>query len=167
MSAGDCIGRQTVMRSLCLFALIAGRQQVLAEEPPVPLYSPEEALRLSYEPISRMVDDTTCERIEGVRLKNKNLYGAGGLTALYRMNSPKKPFRVTVTREDSVFVVRFPAKPNEVIVAKSISVAPGSNKVWYGKPTYSTCMVGTVQVGDLQKLNDEEVESKSQVPEPP
>ena len=136
----------------CLLVFHAG--YLRADEAEVPLFSKEEALKLVSEPISRMVDETTCERIEATGYADR-LMEAGTKSALFRMNKPSAPFMRVATREDGVFVARFPAYPNEVIVARSYIVDRRSGRYAYGQPLEATCVSGKVEVGDVLPVKEE------------
>lgn len=121
---------------------------VSAEE--VPLFSPEEAWQLAHEPRSRMIDDVTCERMEGVYLKSNEgprKVVAGSVSALFRSRDHGTPFLRVRTREDGVHVTRFPATTNEVITSRSYRFDERTKRHVYGRPFDSVCQAGEVKVG--------------------
>lgn len=126
----------------------------LAEESSVPLYSREEALALALEPRSRMLDDTTCEHIEGHSAGGRELR-PGARAVLFRRETPNAPFMRVVARRDGVSIARFQATAGEVIVSRGIYHVPGSRKPHYTAPTFSTCVAGNVQVGEALPVADE------------
>lgn len=145
------------MRSASLVLLCALACPVLGQEAPVPLFSPEEALVLSRKPISRMVDGSTCERIEGVhyrsddgRLRPRPYASA----SLFRKGSRREPFMRVMAREDGVFVVRFPASPGDVIYARAYRIDSESGQVHFGNATKSVCVAYKVDVGTPLPIKD-------------
>ena len=125
---------------------------VLAQEAPTSFYSPEEAWELAHRPVARMVDETTCERIEGSyrlgRPASDRAVLAGSHMALFRRGAIK-PFMYVQTRHDGVYVARFPAKPMEVIDGRSMEVDEENKRIYYGHRTWRTvCQAGNVEIGD-------------------
>ncbi|MBO9718254.1 MAG: hypothetical protein J7507_16000, partial [Pseudoxanthomonas sp.] len=72
----------------------------------------------------------------------------GGRSALFRKDNPRAPFMRVETREDGVFVARFPATPGEVIVGRVYSVDPRTRRFVYGAPMETTCRQDSVSVGE-------------------
>lgn len=139
-----------VSASCCLLAATGFTPVALADEPSVPLYTPEEALRLGKSPISRMLGGGVCERIDVVRYRHQNNPWspvAGADVALFRKGNRRHPFMQVVTREDGVYVARFPAQPGEVIYSRAFIVDPASGRRVYGKESRLICMGGKVDVG--------------------
>jgi len=145
---------------------LLGSAAVLAETPlapsgmageHAPLYSPQDAWQLAHAPQSWMVDETTCERVEGayhVAPDGSRQVLAGQHGALFREGS-RRPFMRVVTREDGVYVARFAAQPNEVIVARAYFVDPRTKRYAYGAPTESVCRAGEVSVSELVPVSEE------------
>lgn len=130
---------------------------VSAEE--VPLFSPEEAWQLAHEPQSRMIDDVTCERISGVYFPDSEeprKVLAGWPIGLFRSRRLGTPFLRVRTREDGVYVVRFPARPNEVITGRSYRLDPRTKRFVHGEPYDSVCLSGDVKVGELSPISEEQ-----------
>lgn len=125
----------------------------LAADSSVPLYSPKEALRLAKKPISRMVDDVTCERIAGMSYENKHLV-AHANAALFRSDNRRIPFLRVMTRKDGVYIARFSARPGEVIYGRGYILDSRTGKEIYGDEARSTCLPGSVSVGDLSPVAD-------------
>ena len=123
----------------------------LATDSSVPLYSPREALRLARKPVSRMVDDVTCERIAGMSYQDKHLV-ANAHAALFRADDRREPFLRVVTREDGVYVARFPARPGEVIYGRAYILDPKTGKEIYGDETRAVCQPGSVSIGTLSPI---------------
>ena len=126
---------------------------VSAEE--VPLFSPEEAWQLAHEPRSRMIDEVTCERFEGVYLRSNDgprKVIAGSVSALFRSRHRGSPFLRVRTREDGVHVTRFPATTNEVITSRSYRFDERTKRHVYGRPFDSVCQAGEVNVGGLTPI---------------
>jgi len=125
------------------------------EYPLVALFSAREAVQLAREPQSRMLDETTCERIEGVmwsRGNDRSMLRPGGIVLLYRAGR-RTPFMEVASREDGVFVARFPAKPGEVIYSQVAAVDPDTGQRQYGRKDFrSVCMNTVVQVGDAEQI---------------
>ena len=123
------------VRSICLALLSLMAFPVLAQKAPPPLYSPEEAWELARRLVARMVDETTCERIEGSyrlgRPASDKAVLAGSQMALFRRGA-KKPLMYVQTRQDGVYVARFPAKPMEVIDGRSMEVDEENKRIYYG-----------------------------------
>lgn len=153
--------------SLAMLGLIGVSIQVLSETSPaplalsyeeIPLYSPEDAWRLAHAPESRMVDATTCERIEGVfrvDRQGRRQVVAGAKSALFRKANQRIPFMRTEARDDGVYVARFTAKANEVIVARAYIVDPRSRRRIYGEPIELECRAGDVLVSDLMPVTEQ------------
>lgn len=127
---------------------ISGELRALEQGPQ--LYSVEQALELAATPLSRMLDEGTCERIEGTRRR-----GVGGewvpvpfsASVLYRKGS-REPFMRVSTREDGVYVARFPAIPGEIVYARAYLVDPATGQEHFGKPKAGVCApAGRVDVG--------------------
>ena len=121
---------------------------IQAEE--VPLFSPEEAWQLAHEPRSRMIDDTTCERVEGVYLQGSEgsrTVVADSVSALFRSRHRGTPFLRVRTRKDGVLVVQFPATPNEIITSRSYRFDERTKRHVYGRPFDSVCQASEVKVG--------------------
>ena len=129
--------------------VLAIASPAMARDESVPLYSPEEALQLAAKPAAYMVDDTTCERVEGQKGLNGGVAGAGATAALFRLDKPNKPFMRMRTRDDGVYVARFSANPNEVILSRAYTVDPRTKRFVYGEPTVAVCVAGKAEVGDL------------------
>ena len=53
-------------------------------------------------------------------------------SALFRADDRREPFLRVVTREDGVYVARFPAKPGEVIYGRGYIVDSRTGKEIYG-----------------------------------
>lgn len=130
---------------LLLLSFMAAAQEVDV----VPFYAQEQALKLSYEPVAYMVDDATCERVEGQRMADGRLVGEGATSALFRKDKPRVPFLRVRTRADGVYVARFSANPNEVILSRAYTVDPRTKRFVYGEPTVAVCVAGKAEVGDL------------------
>lgn len=114
--------------------------------------------------MSRMVDDVTCERIEGTAYQDKHLV-AGAHGALFRANSRREPFMRTVTRKDGVYVAQFQARPGEVIYSRAYILDSRTGKEIYGDETRSVCLPGNVSVGDVSPVTgDEAVQEKEDEP---
>ena len=118
------------------------------DERTVPLYPPDEALMLSKAPRAYMVDDTTCEWVQGQRLADGSLAGEGRNAALFRQERLTRPFLRAKTREDGVHVSRFQASPGEKIVARAYVIDPYTGRYIYGDATERTCIAGQATVGD-------------------
>jgi len=124
----------------------------------VPPFSPGEAWQLAHEPLSRMIDDVTCERIEGTYLVGSEASPAvisGSTSALFRADRKGTPFLRVRTREDGVYVVRFPARPNEVITSRSYRLDPYTKRFVYGEPSELICLAGEVRVGEPSSIPEE------------
>lgn len=155
---------------LALFGMLGSNAMALAEPPPapspsveeeVPLYSAEDAWRLAHAPESRMVDATTCERVEGVwrmDAQGNRQVVANSQVALFRKQNRRQPFMRVETRSDGVFVARFPAQPNEVIYAKTYRLDPQTKRYVYslGPPLETVCRAGKVSTGELEQVPDEQ-----------
>ena len=100
-----------------------------------------------------MVDGVTCERIAGMSYQNKYLV-ADARAALFRADSRQHPFLRVTTRKDGVYVARFPAKPGEVIYGRGYVLDPRTGKEIYGDEARSTCLPGSVSVGELSPVLD-------------
>ncbi|WP_028917460.1 hypothetical protein [Pseudoxanthomonas sp. J35] len=137
------------MRFMIPVALLLLPAQVPAQEDvdAPPFYPAEDARRLAYEPIAYMVDDETCERVEGHLLADGSLAGEGKKGALFRLDSPQRPFMRVATRADGVYVARFPASPGEVTLARAYVVDRRSRRYIYGKATVAKCVEGRAEVG--------------------
>ena len=139
--------------SLLLIAVGVVAPAALATDSSVALYSPREALRLARKPVSRMVDDVTCERIEGTTYQNKHPV-AGAHGALFRANRRGVSFMRVVTREDGVYVAHFPAKPGEIIYSRAYMLDSRTGKEIYGDETKSACLPGNISVGEPSPVMD-------------
>lgn len=145
---------------MALAALVIGSALPVSaqEHPPVALFSPQEAMQLARKPLSRMLDETTCERIEGVmwsRGNGRSMLRPGGMVLLYRAGR-RTPFMEVASREDGVFVARFPAKPGEVIYSQVVAVDPETGQRQYGRKDFrSVCMNTAVQVGDVVPVKED------------
>lgn len=125
----------------------------------VPLFSPEEAWQLAHEPRSRMIDDVTCERISGVYYPDSEeprKVLAGWPIGLFRSRRLGTPFLRVRTREDGVYVVRFPARPNEVITGRSYRLDPRTKRFVHGEPYDSVCLAGDVKVGEISPISEDQ-----------
>lgn len=120
----------------------------------VPLFTQEEARQLRYQPMSRMVDESNCERISAIWRADGAGPAVGAQSALFRKDEPRKPFLRVKTREDGVYVAVFPAKPNEVIVGRAYIVDPRTRKFIYGEPKESVCVAGHAVVGELKPVGE-------------
>ena len=120
----------------------------------VPIYTEEQALKLSYEPVAYMVDDATCERVEGQRKAGGRLVGEGATSALFRNDKSGRPFLRVKTRADGVYVARFAASPGEVILSRAYIVDPRTKRFVYGKPTTAACVSSKAEIGVLMPVND-------------
>ena len=127
----------------------------------LPLYSPREALRLARKPVSRMVDDVTCERIAGMSYQNKHLI-VDAHAALFRADNRREPFLRVITREDGVYVARFPARSGEVIYGRGYILDSRTGKEIYGDEARSVCLPGNVSVGDVSPVIDGLVPEKEE-----
>lgn len=119
----------------------------LAGDQPVPFYPEEEAYRLARAPRVQMLDEETCEWIQGQRLADGTLAGPQRKAALFRGGESQEPFLRVRTREDGVHVSRFPARVGEVIVARTYVIDPRTRRYVYGKPTTRTCALREAEVG--------------------
>jgi len=136
-------------------ALLLACSPVLADEPPVPLLSPEEVAALGGAS-ARMIDDSTCEVVSPVTY-GKGQVVAGADVALYRAGK-RKPFMHAITREDGIYVARFAAKPNEVVYGRAYRVEPRTGTVSFGNATRMVCALATVSVGKVKSVSQELVE---------
>lgn len=150
---------------LLLWLVLSGNPQAPVERSPapaafeaayeaedVPLYTPEDAWRLAHAPESHMIDATTCERVEGAFLPDasgQRLIVSGGHTALFREGRRGTPFLRVRTRQDGVYVARFPARPGERIEARGYILEPRTRRFIYGEPTYAVCRPSRVEVGEV------------------
>ena len=145
---------------LLLASSAGGAAAALAMDSPVPLYSQEDALRLAVDPVSHMVDEATCELIAGVRYRDEDgLWrpAPDHYSALFRQGNSREPFIRIKTREDGVYVVRFPASQGEVIHGRAYVIDPETGREHYGKGKKVACVsAGKVEVGDLLKVADSE-----------
>ena len=140
---------------LCAALLLwVASSPVIASDDAVSLYPKEQALRLATQPVAYMVDEMTCERVEGHRLVDGTLAGAGARSALYRLDDRQKPFMRVRTREDGVYVARFPAEPNEVTLSRAYVVDPRTRQFVYGEPTAAQCIAVKARVGDLMPMEE-------------
>lgn len=135
------------MRTAIATVALLAAPFALAEEQVVPLYPPEEALQLSEHPRAYMVDDTTCEWVQGQRLADGRLAGEGRDAALFRQGQLGRPMLRAKTRADGVHVSRFPAHPGEVILARAYIVDPRTRRYVYGEITEAICIPGKANVG--------------------
>lgn len=138
-----------------LSALLLAWAPVLADEPPVPLLSPEEVAALDGS-IARMIDDSTCELVSPVTY-GKGQVVAGANVALYRAGK-RKPFMRAVTREDGVYVARFPASPGEAVYARAYRVDRLTGNVTFGNAAKSVCIPATVSVREVINVDQELIE---------
>ena len=128
---------------------------LLAAGQSVPRFTDEEVRGLRRQPMSRMVDETTCERISAIWRADGKGPAVGAQSALFRKDDPHKPFMRVETREDGVYVATFPAKQNEVIIGRAYIVDPRTKKIIYGKPLESICVAGRAVVGDLMPVRSD------------
>lgn len=154
-------GRYEIVALLLIFMGLAA-PAALATDSSVPLYSPREALRLAKKPISRMADEVTCERIAGMSYQDKYLV-ANAHAALFRADDRREPFLRVVTREDGVYVARFPAKPGEVIYGRGYIVDSRTGKEIYGDEWRSVCLPGNVSVGEFSPVMDDVVPDREEI----
>lgn len=152
--------------ALVLLGLL-GSFGVLAEEPSAPVHPtgeeipflpPDQVLRLVANPIVRMIDGTTCELIGAIwRRSDKTLVGPGEPLAFFRRRA-SRPFLRVETREDSVVIARFLAKPGETIITRAEGRHPSTGELLgYGKPEQRVCLpAGSVAIGDLEPIGEGE-----------
>ena len=146
------IAKKTDLRTATAIATFLAASFALAEEQTVPLYPPKEALQLSEEPRAYMVDDTTCEWVQGQRLADGSLAGEGRDAALFRQGELSRPFLRVKTRADGVHISRFPARPGELISARAYIIDPSTRRYIYGDVTEAACTAGEAKVGDLMPI---------------
>ncbi len=142
------IAKKIDLRNVVAIAALLAASFAFAEEQAVPLYPPKEALKLSEEPRAYMVDETTCEWVQGQRLADGSLAGEGHDAALFRHGQLNRPFLKAKTRADGVHVSRFLARAGEVILARAYIVDPRTKRYVYGDVTQAACVAGKAMVGD-------------------
>ena len=155
LSGNASIVKKTDLRAAITIAAWIAASFALAEEQSVPLYLPKEALQLSEKPRAYMVDDTTCEWVQGQRLADGSLAGEGRGAALFRQGQMNHPFLKAKTRADGVHVSRFPARPGEVILGRAYVVDPHTRRYVYGDVTATACVAGKALVGDPRPIGTE------------
>lgn len=141
------IEKKTDLRTAAAIAGLFLASLALAEEQSVPFYPPEEAMDLSYRPRAYMVDETTCEWVQGQRLADGSLAGGGRKAALFRRDRLGRPFLKTETRADGVHVSRFHAYPGEVIIGRAYLIDPHTRRFVYGDVVEAACMAVRAKVG--------------------
>lgn len=141
--------RRCCAAGLILVASAIVGSVALADEPPVPLYTPEEIAAFNG-PMARMIDEATCEVVSPVMYQKKYVVADAGVV-LYRSRS-RRPFMQAVTREDGVFVARFTAKPGETIYVRAYRGLPKKGGVILGNAARAVCVPGTVSVGEVSPV---------------
>ena len=147
-------GRSSLRGAFALGVFLLPALASAPEGDAVAMYTPDQAMRHSYNPIAYMVDETTCERVEGQRMGEGRLEGEGGRSALFRHGQRTRPFMRVTTRADSVYVARFQAQPGEVIYSRAYRVDPRSGRFIYGPPTTAICVEGKAEVGALTPIEE-------------
>ena len=136
-------------------ALLLACTPVQADEPPVPLFSQAEVAALGGAS-ARMIDDSTCELVSPVTY-GKGQVVAGATVALYRAGK-RKPFMHVATREDGVYVARFPARVDEAVYARAYRSDMRTGVVILGSAAKSVCVPVTVSVGEVKSVDQELIE---------
>ena len=65
---------------------------------------------------------------------------------MFRFGRSGAPFLRVMTRENGVYVVRFSAKPSEIIRSRSSRLGPHARKFVYEEPPELVCVPGEVRV---------------------
>lgn len=155
MSSGNSLWRRA---RLAAFAASLALPAYSREFPEVPLFSKEDAMKIVRVPMVHMLDDSTCEWIEGALwfdAEKRAVLTSGVPMALFRKNEPKEPIFKGVSREDAVFVARFPAKAGDIFYSTGYMISPRNGKgVSTTRPIYGVCANVRVQVGDVQTIKN-------------
>ena len=152
LSGNASFVKKNDLRAAIAIAAWLAASFALAEDQAVPLYPPKEALQLSEEPRAYMVDDATCEWVQGQKLADGGLAGEGRKAALFRYGQLNRPFLRAETRADGVHVSRFPARAGEVIFARAYIIDPSTRRYVYGDVTQATCLAGKAMVGNPRTI---------------